>query len=100
MFRRLERDGATDVEISFDGRTIAARSGDSVAAALLAAGVVSLRATHRSGAGRGPYCLMGACYDCLVVIDGETVQACSVFVSPGLQVELAGPADPPGDGKL
>lgn len=99
MFRRLESDTETDVEISFDGRTISARSGDSVAAALLAAGVLSLRSTHRTGAGRGPFCLMSTCFDCLVEIDGETVQACSVSASPGLRVGRSGPAGSPGDGK-
>lgn len=100
MYRRLEGGGKTEIEFSFDGRTIAARPGDSVAAALLAAGVVSLRTTHRSGTGRGPFCLMGTCFDCLVDIDGETVQACNVSVSPGLLVKRSEPAGSHSDGKL
>ena len=42
MFQRLTRP-AEPVEIYFEGRCLEARAGDSVAAALLAAGVVALR---------------------------------------------------------
>jgi len=31
--------------------------------------------------------MMGACYDCLVEINGETVQACMTTVTDGLQVQ-------------
>lgn len=86
MFRRLETTSIQDVVFTFDGHSIVARSGDSVAAALLAAGIMSFRTTHLSGVARGPFCMMGACFDCLVEIDGETVQACAVTVSQGLQV--------------
>ena len=44
----------------------AARAGDTVAAALLAAGIDHCRTTPVSGAPRAPYCLMGVCFDCLV----------------------------------
>jgi len=95
MFRRLEPSGEADIEFTFDGRTITARPGETVAAALIAAGIVSFRVTHPSGVDRGPYCMMGACYDCLVEIGGVTVQACSVPVSRGLRVDRSGPATSP-----
>ena len=85
MFERLQQTGAP-VRFQFNGEDIAACDGDSVAAALLAAGVQSFRATPASGAPRGPFCMMGACFDCLVEIGGETVQACMTPVSPGLKV--------------
>jgi predicted molibdopterin-dependent oxidoreductase YjgC len=85
MFARTT-DGDT-VTISFDGEPIAARAGDSVAAALLAAGVAHFRDTPVSGAARGPWCMMGACFDCLVQIDGEPArQACMVTVAEGMRV--------------
>lgn len=93
MFTRLDKADETDIVFSFDGREIVARSGDSVAAALLAAGYHSFRTTPVSGAERGPFCMMGACYDCLVEIDGVTLQACAVSASPGLQVERARSSD-------
>jgi len=75
------------VTITFEGEELSARRGDSVAAALLAAGHVVFRDTPVSGAGRGPYCMMGACFDCLVEIDGEPArQACMTEVREGMRV--------------
>lgn len=86
MFRRLEADAT--LTMTFEGRTLTARAGESVAAALLAAGITSCRETPKSGAPRGPYCMMGACFDCLVVIDGvPNRQACMVPVADGMVVE-------------
>jgi D-hydroxyproline dehydrogenase subunit gamma len=86
MFRRLEAD-ADDVRLSFDGVVILARHGDSVAAALLAAGVGAFRATPVSGVPRAPYCMMGVCFDCLVEIDGVgNRQACLIPVRDGMVV--------------
>ena len=86
MFRRLDPTGAA-VRFSYEGRDIEARSGDSVAAALLSAGVTDLRATPVSGALRAPFCMMGVCFDCLVEIDGVgNRQACLTLVAEGMQV--------------
>ncbi len=74
MFRRLPDTllrTAPAVTIHIDGRAFVARAGDSVAAALLAAGRAACRSTAVSGSPRGPFCLMGACFDCLVEIDGR-----------------------------
>src|SRR4249920_3265215 len=70
MFRRLDAAGAGEIRFTWDGRDIVARPGDSVAAALLAAGETFLRETPVSGVPRAPYCMMGVCFDCLVEIDG------------------------------
>lgn len=90
MFKRLDRDrapGAPDLTIYFEGREIAARSGETVACALLAAGVTRFRISAISGAERGPYCLMGACFDCLVSIDGAAnQQACLRTVEDGMRI--------------
>jgi predicted molibdopterin-dependent oxidoreductase YjgC len=88
MFQRLPDGGAT-VSLSIDGRPIAARPGDSVAAALIATGLDQCRTTPVSGAPRAPYCMMGVCFDCLVTIDGVgNRQACLVRVRDGMRVEL------------
>lgn len=74
------------VRFSFDGAVVEAREGDSVAAALLAAGVERFRTTPQ-GQPRLPYCLMGVCFDCLLEIDGEAnCQGCMVEVREGMQV--------------
>lgn len=75
------------VRFSFEGAPVEAREGDSVAAALLAAGVDRFRATPKQGQPRLPYCLMGVCFDCLLEIDGEANhQSCMIEVREGMQV--------------
>jgi predicted molibdopterin-dependent oxidoreductase YjgC len=91
MFRRLPEallHSAPAVTIYIDGRPFVARAGDSVAAAVLAAGRAACRTTTVSGSPRGPFCLMGACFDCLVVVDGRAnQQGCLVPVAEGMEVE-------------
>lgn len=88
MFQRLPDSDADIVSLSVDGIPIDARAGDSVAAALLAAGIVSCRTTPISGVPRAPYCMMGVCFDCLVTIDGVgNRQACLVRVHDSMRVE-------------
>ncbi len=94
MFRRLPeietaaKTAGQTVAFTIDGRPASARAGDSVAAALLANGVTACRNTPVSGAARGPYCMMGVCFDCLVTIDGTgNRQGCQVRVAPGMAVE-------------
>ena len=70
----------------FDGEPLDLPQGANLAAALLAAGVAVFRHTPASGAPRGPFCLMGACFDCLVEIDGVVRQACMLEVEDGLRI--------------
>ncbi|TAM85070.1 MAG: (2Fe-2S)-binding protein [Candidimonas sp.] len=92
MFKRL--DGATrhpvraGVSVTIDGVDQSCGVRDTVAVALLLADRVACRTTVVSGAPRGPFCLMGACYDCLVTIDGrQNQQACAVVVRDGMRIE-------------
>lgn len=72
---------------SFEGADIPFRPGESVAAALVAAGVGATRTSPVDATPRAPYCLMGACFECLMVIDGvASTQACLVPAAPGMQV--------------
>ena len=88
MFRRLTDAGGTSVTIFIDGAATPAHDGDSVAAAMLAAGHAACRNTAVSGRPRGPFCLMGACFDCLVTIDGTASrQGCMVTVQDGMRIE-------------
>ncbi len=87
MFRRLA-DSGTKIDVTVDGRPVGCRAGDTVAAALLAAGIDRCRTTPVSSAPRAPYCLMGVCFDCLVTIDGVgSRQACLVPVREGMAIE-------------
>lgn len=87
MFKRLATTEASPVDIEVDGRSIDARAGESVAAALLNAGCVPFRHTPLSGAPRTPVCMMGVCFDCMVEIDGvPNVQSCMVMVRSGMRI--------------
>lgn len=79
-------EGRATVTVRFDGRELRLPEGANLAAALLAAGVRQFRHTPVSGAPRGPFCMMGACFDCLVEVDGMTRQACMMEVVDGLSV--------------
>jgi predicted molibdopterin-dependent oxidoreductase YjgC len=86
------------IEIMVDGQRVPAREGETLAAALLNAGVVPFRRTPVSGQARAPLCLMGVCFDCLVEVDGAAnVQSCMVEVHEGMQVRLPGGARRIGD---
>ncbi len=44
--------------------------------------------TPVTGSARGPYCMMGVCFDCLVEIDGEgNRQACMIEARDGMVVK-------------
>jgi predicted molibdopterin-dependent oxidoreductase YjgC len=77
----------TTIHIWFNDQPLSVLAGRSVAAALLAAGVQRFRATPVSGAPRAPYCMMGACFECLVEIDGmPSRQSCLVTVQDGMRI--------------
>lgn len=74
------------ISFRFDGRQIDALEGETVAAALSAAGIVAFRRTA-SGTPRGLHCGMGACFDCLVTVDGKLGQrACMTKAAAGMEV--------------
>jgi predicted molibdopterin-dependent oxidoreductase YjgC len=86
MFRRL-RSPDGDVTIHVDGRPVRAAAGDSVAAAMLAAGFSEFRTSAISASPRAPHCMIGNCFECLVEIDGmPDQQACLITVAEGMQV--------------
>ena len=98
MFRRLPESDAAAVAITIDGEPFAARAGDTVASALFAAGRLACRATPVSGTPRGPYCMMGVCFDCLVVVDGRAnQQGCMLPVIDGMRIETQDGARDTGD---
>ena len=90
MFRPIEPTLARQtVLLKVQGRPVSAREGDTLAIALLNAGIVPFRQTPVSGQPRAPLCLMGVCFDCLVEVDGrQNVQSCMVEVFEGMQVRL------------
>lgn len=88
--RSLRIEGAkrpAEVEFAWEGRVLRAPEGESLAAALLAAGV--RRLGEGPGAPRAAVCMMGVCQQCLVRVDGRLAQACLVPVRAGLKARPA-----------
>jgi 2Fe-2S iron-sulfur cluster binding domain len=77
----------TGASFDFDGRPVPFAAGQTVGAALWAAGVRSWRTTRREQRPRGLFCGIGVCFDCLVTVDGRADErACLVPARPGLDV--------------
>jgi hypothetical protein len=58
-----------------------------LAAVLLRTPPFFSRVTPVSGSLRAPYCMMGACFECLVELDGETsIRSCLSRVRAGMIV--------------
>src|SRR3984957_12043672 len=74
------------ITFQFDTTPIPALEGETIAAALSAEGIVAFRHTAR-GAPRGLHCGMGACFDCVVTVDGRIGQrACMTKAADGMIV--------------
>ncbi len=86
MLLRTIDESRPRVRLTVDGATVEAFEGETVAACLLRHDMAVTRLTP-SGRKRGPYCLMGACFECVVEIDGKAnVQACLTAVCDGMSI--------------
>ncbi|MEA2780859.1 MAG: hypothetical protein QOK29_2403 [Rhodospirillaceae bacterium] len=85
-----------------DGDSVQAFAGETVAAALMAGGRRALRVTAGRKEGRGYYCGMGVCWDCMMWLEGEgSVQTCRLPAAPGMRLRTmkgAGPGEPASKG--
>ena len=81
----------------FEGRSIPAREGQSVAAALMAVGERCLR-IDEAGQPKGAVCGIGVCWECRCSIDGNVdIRACMTPARPGMQVRRQHGLDPCSD---
>ncbi len=74
------------IRFTFDGVELPGHAGESLAAALMAQGMRTLRECV-DGSPRGAFCLMGLCQDCLVRVNGVPVEACRTTLRAGLVAE-------------
>jgi len=80
------------ITIIVDGHTIKAIEGETLAAALWANGIFSLRHDEVTGSARGMFCGIGHCYECRVTVDGvEDIRSCLIRVREGMHVSLKRP---------
>jgi predicted molibdopterin-dependent oxidoreductase YjgC len=80
------------VQFGLDGRRISGFPGESLAVALMNAGIVALRQSPLVRAPRGVFCMMGVCQECLVQVDGRVVTACLEPVRADMEVKLSLPS--------
>ena len=74
------------VEFNFDGEAIWGYAGESLAAALIRSRRLHFRDAPEGAGPRGAFCLMGLCQECVVVLEGQTVESCRIEVQPGITV--------------
>lgn len=70
-------------QFDFDGRSVPFHPGQTLGAALVAAGTTAWRTTRLEGRPRGLFCGIGVCFDCLVTVDGHPNQRACLVVARG-----------------
>jgi predicted molibdopterin-dependent oxidoreductase YjgC len=87
MFRPRPDAARATIAVEVEGRTVRVPEGASAAAAVLLAGLPSLRDTPVAGSQRAPYCMMGVCFDCLAEIDGvANRRSCMTAARSGMRI--------------
>ncbi|MBR0712798.1 (2Fe-2S)-binding protein [Bradyrhizobium liaoningense] len=85
--QRLAETGRPAVSFMLDGAPVAALEGDSLLTAILAQNGGYLRASEFGDGPRAGFCLMGACQDCWVNVEGGgRVRACTTPIEEGMRV--------------
>ncbi len=88
MFIYLDKNPKQTVTVHIEGAAVKVPINSTVAAAVLAHNIGHTRTTPISDSPRAPLCLMGVCFDCLMVIDGQANrQACMETVREGMSIE-------------
>ncbi len=86
IWKDVERNQAFEIEI--DGHQVMAYEGETVAAALMAAGIRTTSRSPQRDESRGICCGIGLCYGCTMVIDGvPNTRACQTLARPGMRLE-------------
>ena len=76
------------VTFSFDGKELSVYEGESIAAALKAAGVMVHRYTAKQHKPRGIFCAIGRCTDCVMIVNGvPNVRTCVTPLEEGMQIQ-------------
>ena len=84
--RLLDQDRPT-LRFILDGVAMEARQGDTLLTAILVGGGGRLRESEFGDGPRAGFCLMGACQDCWVVVEGlGRVRACATLAQDGMEV--------------
>lgn len=94
----LEFKRGPKITFTFDGQPIEGYEGETIAAALHAAGVRMLSVSSRFHRPRGLFCAIGHCSSCLMKVDGvPNVRICVTRVAEGMRVERQGGKGDPSE---
>lgn len=84
---RLRDAARPRIMLRLDGKPVEAQRGDTLLTALLAAEAGHLRESEFGDGPRAGFCLMGACQDCWVVVEGRgRVRACATMAEDGMEI--------------
>lgn len=84
-------DESQTITFTFNDVEYNALQNESIAAALLANGIRTLRHHEESGSPRGIYCNIGHCFECRVTVDGvQGERACLTPLTQGMKVVSGG----------
>ncbi len=76
------------VRFFFEGMEVEAYEGESIAAALYAIGIDVFSYSPKLGRPRGPFCMIGKCSSCFMIVDGvPNTRTCIESVRDGMRVE-------------
>ncbi|MCC7427770.1 MAG: (2Fe-2S)-binding protein [Alphaproteobacteria bacterium] len=95
---RVARFTGVPVRVSVDGIAHEAHAGESVLSAVLAV-LGHARLNEFDGGKRAGFCVMGACQDCWVWVDGgRRVRGCGTEVAEGMAISTSAPRLEAADG--
>lgn len=80
-----------EVSFWFNGKSYKGYEGESIAAALLANNIRTLRYHEESGSPRGIYCNIGHCFECRVTVnEKQGLRACLTPLKEGMEIQSSG----------
>jgi sarcosine oxidase, subunit alpha len=77
------------IGFTFRGQELSGFEGETISAALYAAGIRVFGHHPKDGSPQGLFCANGQCAQCLVIADGEPVKSCMQLLRDGMVVEPA-----------
>ena len=84
----LEFKRGKKIVFSFNGDNVEGYNGETIAAALHAAGIKELARSPVLHRPRGLFCAIGNCSSCLMVVDGQpNIRVCVTKIKQGMKVE-------------
>lgn len=75
-----------EIHFTWQGQTLAAKSGETIAAALFANGIHVFGHHQKDHSPLGIFCANGQCSQCMVIADGKPVKSCMELVHDGMNV--------------